>query len=93
MVCGLVQRAMPAQAPMERGEIQTKGPRERGQESLREGLRLPHQGGVEQNGEFVGSHARQHGGGVDGGFRNHAAEAGGGFDQHLIADVVAQVVV
>ena len=73
--------------------FQTEGPRERGQESLGERLRLPHQRGVQQDRELVGSHARQQRRRVDGGFRDHAAEAGRGFDQHLIADVVAQIVV
>ncbi len=84
MVCGLVHRAMPAQPLMEMGEFsRRKGSRERRQKRLGEGLRLPHQRGVKQDGELVGSHARQKSRGVDGGFRDHAAEAGRGFDQQL----------
>ncbi len=82
MVWGLVQRAIPAQALMETCEFsRLKGRAREDRRVLGEGLRLLYRRGVQQEGEFVASHARQRARGMDRGFRDDSAETGRGFDQ------------
>ena len=77
MVCGLVQRAIPAQALMDNLRIlQREGPRERRQEGLGERLCLLGRRGVQQESELVGAHARQQRRGMDRGFRNRRGGSG-----------------